>query len=89
MLYALQCKAHDQAGGYQPPVFFGRKLLELEAVGEGLRGLSGFLFWIYANRSRLLRFSGPGKRGLSGGVNPVGYFGNELNKWHCSKSLNK
>ena len=44
-VYALQYEAHDQAGGYQPPVFFGRLLFELEAVGEGLRGLSGFLFF--------------------------------------------
>ena len=32
MLYALQYEAHDQAGGYQPPVFFGRLLFELESL---------------------------------------------------------
>ena len=29
----LQYAPHDQTGGYQPPVFFGRLLLELEASG--------------------------------------------------------
>lgn len=31
--YRLQYGPHDQTGGYQPPVFFGRLLLELEASG--------------------------------------------------------
>ena len=31
--YRLQYAPHDQTGGYQPPVFFGRLLLELEASG--------------------------------------------------------
>lgn len=42
MLYALQYESHDQTGGYLPPVFFGRMLLELEAVGGGSPGVIGF-----------------------------------------------
>ena len=33
MRYRLQYGSHDQTGVYQPPVFFGRLLLELEASG--------------------------------------------------------
>ncbi len=41
-LCTLQYESHDQTGGYQPPVFFGRTLLELEAVGEESPGVIGF-----------------------------------------------
>ena len=33
----IQYSIHDQTGGYQPPVFFGRLLLELEAVPKQLQ----------------------------------------------------
>lgn len=90
MLYALQYDSHDQTGGYLPPVFFGRMLLELEAVGEGSPGVIGFFVLDLRKQGRTRSVSmGWAIRLVPMCASLYCFSGIELNTWRYSKSLNK